>query len=445
MTHARNLSNRGTDFVSVKDYGAVGDGVTDDTAAIQAALTAAAANGAVVLVEGRFRHTAQIVVPAKVGVIGIGITSDESTAGRSKSCFIKDFNGVGFLFSGDDASTDGIQYDSATGRTGDNVQVAASRWRAPSIAVTNAGQDGLRIGTTGATGTGTATANCNLFYIGRIAALKNGRYGINIDSSNTGGSGNYPLGVPDANGGYIGLAEVDRNTSDGIRFGNCIDNYVASIVAQTNTGYGVRFDPYARNNIIGKSYTELNTAGNGIFDTNASQNIIYSASRGVTLSAGWTNNGGNSNLLITHEQGVGVDGSISKSPWLWGPEFYARTTGATAYVGGYVDANSLPAYMRIDTDATTGTKLTLVTRTVGVGVEDKLAIDNAGRIFIQKPLQGVYLGSSTSSPGIFSGSGTPEGAVTAVVGSLFLRTDGGAGTSLYVKQTGVGNTGWTGK
>ena len=46
---------------------------------------------------------------------------------------------------------------------------------------------------------------------------------------------------------------------------------------------------------------------------------------------------------------------------------------------------------------------------------------------------------------IVTGSGTPEGAVSAPVGSLFLRTDGGAGTSLYVKETGSGNTGWVGK
>lgn len=44
-----------------------------------------------------------------------------------------------------------------------------------------------------------------------------------------------------------------------------------------------------------------------------------------------------------------------------------------------------------------------------------------------------------------SGSGSPEGVVTAPVGSLFSRTDGGAGTSLYVKQSGSGNTGWVGK
>ena len=43
------------------------------------------------------------------------------------------------------------------------------------------------------------------------------------------------------------------------------------------------------------------------------------------------------------------------------------------------------------------------------------------------------------------GSGTPESAVTAPVGSFYSRTDGGSGTSFYVKQTGTGNTGWVGK
>jgi hypothetical protein len=43
------------------------------------------------------------------------------------------------------------------------------------------------------------------------------------------------------------------------------------------------------------------------------------------------------------------------------------------------------------------------------------------------------------------GSGSPEGVVSAAVGALFCRIDGGAGTVLYVKETGTGNTGWDAK
>jgi hypothetical protein len=46
---------------------------------------------------------------------------------------------------------------------------------------------------------------------------------------------------------------------------------------------------------------------------------------------------------------------------------------------------------------------------------------------------------------VLQGTGTPEGAVTAEVGSMFLRRDGGAGTSFYVKESGSGNTGWVAK
>jgi hypothetical protein len=43
------------------------------------------------------------------------------------------------------------------------------------------------------------------------------------------------------------------------------------------------------------------------------------------------------------------------------------------------------------------------------------------------------------------GTGDPESVITAPVGSVFHRTDGGASTSFYVKESGTGNTGWIAK
>jgi hypothetical protein len=46
---------------------------------------------------------------------------------------------------------------------------------------------------------------------------------------------------------------------------------------------------------------------------------------------------------------------------------------------------------------------------------------------------------------IKAGSGSPESAVAAPIGSLFLRTNGGANTTLYVKESSTGSTGWVAK
>jgi len=46
---------------------------------------------------------------------------------------------------------------------------------------------------------------------------------------------------------------------------------------------------------------------------------------------------------------------------------------------------------------------------------------------------------------VFSGQGTPEGAVVAGIGSIYMRTDGGASTSIYIKESGSGATGWVAK
>jgi hypothetical protein len=44
-----------------------------------------------------------------------------------------------------------------------------------------------------------------------------------------------------------------------------------------------------------------------------------------------------------------------------------------------------------------------------------------------------------------SGSGSPESVVAAPIGSRYWRTDGSTSTTLYVKTSGSGNTGWTAK
>jgi hypothetical protein len=58
---------------------------------------------------------------------------------------------------------------------------------------------------------------------------------------------------------------------------------------------------------------------------------------------------------------------------------------------------------------------------------------------------GTTLNHRKGSTETIVGDGTPEGAVTANPGSLFQRRDGGAGTGLYVKESGTGNTGWVAK
>lgn len=43
------------------------------------------------------------------------------------------------------------------------------------------------------------------------------------------------------------------------------------------------------------------------------------------------------------------------------------------------------------------------------------------------------------------GLGSPETVVTAPVGTLYLRSDGGSNTTLYVKESGILNIGWVAK
>lgn len=52
----------------------------------------------------------------------------------------------------------------------------------------------------------------------------------------------------------------------------------------------------------------------------------------------------------------------------------------------------------------------------------------------------------TQNDMIYQGTGSPAGVVAAKVGSLYLRTDGGATTTFYVKESGnLTTAGWVAK
>jgi hypothetical protein len=69
-----------------------------------------------------------------------------------------------------------------------------------------------------------------------------------------------------------------------------------------------------------------------------------------------------------------------------------------------------------------------------VGGSSKFAVDNTGKVTL-----------SGTSATVSSGTGSPESVVIAPIGSIYTRTDGGAGTTLYIKESGAGNTGWVAK
>ena len=75
--------------------------------------------------------------------------------------------------------------------------------------------------------------------------------------------------------------------------------------------------------------------------------------------------------------------------------------------------------------------------------DNAYGLGSSGNRFNNGWIGQVFTGGGTVK--VTSGAGSPEGVLTANIGSFYGRSDGGAGTSLYVKESGTGNTGWVAK
>lgn len=131
-----------------------------------------------------------------------------------------------------------------------------------------------------------------------------------------------------------------------------------------------------------------------------------------------------------------------------------NTTGTPSMIYGRVtNTASNAASLLIDVGTVAGGSLFKVAASNGNATATRWAVTSsssyldancnvAGTHIVES---GLIMLNSGQTVGVRRGTGTPEGVVTAGIGSLFLRTDGGTSTTLYVKESGTGNTGWVAK
>jgi len=168
----------------------------------------------------------------------------------------------------------------------------------------------------------------------------------------------------------------------------------------------------------------------------ANGNMIYRNGGGAGFSNFFVlgTGAGIDTVLTMHQRGLGVYAGRSSD------------IVATLYAN-YLSSKGATNIIRLDNNGSSRLILSpfgaLSLSTYGVG--------NVSASALSKTTTGIvatYASDGTlldDGPRIFRGAGSPEGVITAPQGSLYTRTDGGANTTLYVKESGTGNTGWVAK
>ena len=148
---------------------------------------------------------------------------------------------------------------------------------------------------------------------------------------------------------------------------------------------------------------------------------------------------------------VGVQGTGTS--WIFNTPSGNANYAAGLVIDGTYDSGTLQAEINlralgIYSGGGYGSELSLWTSN-GTAITRQVTVKNNGNVQVKTGNLVIETsGKGVSLPGGItwtSGSGSPEGVVTAPVGSLYSRSDGGLLTSLYVKESGSGNTGWVGK
>lgn len=251
-------------WVKPEQFGAVGDGTTDDYAAIMRAHNALPATGGIIQLSAKGYKFASSLVFTKPVTLR-GVTRENGTGTRLFKA--STLNGPGIQTSVSHVTLQDFALAGQAGNGGDGIVVTSTTAVLRGITVTGMGQDGVRVGDTSGT-------NSNLWSIDGLETYSNGRHGFYADSSTT-----------NAGGGTASRLYSHDNAGDGIKIDRAQLNTFNGIVSENNIGYGVNIASGARDNLFFGGDSEANTAGNLLKDTAAIRNNIFATWGSFTLGA----------------------------------------------------------------------------------------------------------------------------------------------------------------
>ena len=436
-----------TQTFDVRQYGAVGDGTTDNTAAVQAAINAAiaAGGGCVFVPTGVFRCDSQLSIPtvaggywgsksAPVRITGAVGANNNNESPSDTNLVSSQGSTLDLRYSGSGAKlvalgTGVLQLDHLTltdlGTSSTPFvlcTLAQPRFRDvvfagnPSKSGTSCDQDAILLGGTGDTrlpdditsgfsGYGGYVDNCAFVRIRRAVYFRAHCNGVMVTR-------NWVDTTCGSNDTYGAPFEIDPGSGGArIAWSNIIRDNTIELYGYK---YGVLMANSSRNNVI---------AGNGFWDPGA-----------ATLGAVKLDPD------TCRDNRIILDGYVHSS--------YRIVTGAGGSYGG-------SGYNWVDTSTAQFCSWTDEYKPVTWKLHLKGEISDYHYITYDAtpdgPLLSGYGGVGIRSGGadkkisIRVGAGSPEGVVTGTVGDLYLNTTGSTSTTLYVKTSGTGNTGWTAK
>lgn len=423
-------------YATVKDFGAAGDGVTNDAVAIQNAINATE-GGTLFFPEGTYY----------IGTTTLNLLSKSNYRFAGTNAVIK-YAGSGVAININRKKN--ISIFSGT------IDLSASTGSAIAISC-----QGIWFFVVDQTKFIPGTASSGGIYIEGYPGW-GGSYIIQLnalDMSDSGGS--YGIKTSGANGStvthlYIAGGWI-KGKNNGIEFDGLYSGQLLGLVIESCTTYGIKVEDVAYYVFQPAEISGMGSGNAIYFDpAQAGQNYVLTPSM-VGDAIDYTNY----KATAFDMRKVILRGSVSP---LFNTLYYAIISSNYTYNNVFnitVKGDSITpeiAVMKFGNSVglTLNTHYELLLARNGVTAAKVDANSN----FVPAPDNANSLGLSTARwdnayavnfrPGDgtvtwTSGAGTPEGAVSAPIGSMYTRTDGGTGSTLYVKESGSGNTGWVAK